>query len=157
MGQPHCPTCYNGAFGPAERPDSPTDPTAFSPTDRSLNGRPAPAACRRRFAPPGLVLQQSQPLKLSESESRPNRHLLVSPSLSTAPIPAPLQDNRSLNSRDIGNPHLIKPKPDDCKGQLKGTQGLYRETVRNLAKRFELTSSPTPDQVGKTPRRMFYE
>ena len=153
MGQPHCPTCYNGAFGPAERPDSPTDSTA--PTDRSLNGRPAPPASRRRFAPPGLVLQQPQPSKLSES--RPNRHLLVSPSLSTAPIPAPLRDNQNLNSRDIGNSHQIKPKPEDCKGQLKGTQGLYRETVRNLAKRFELPGSPTPDQVGQNPRRMFYE
>jgi len=158
MGQPHCLTCYDSTAGQSERLEPPTGPTTPAPSGQSHNGRPAPPASRRRFAPPGLVLQQSQPLKPSDSEARPNRPPLDSPSSSssTAPVPAPLRDNRSLNSRDIGNSHLIKPKPDGCKDQLKGTQGLYRETVRNLAKRFELPGSPTPDQAGNTPRRMFH-
>jgi hypothetical protein len=145
-GQPHCPTCYSGTLGPAERPNSTKEPTTPAPLGRSLNGLPAPPA-RRRFAPPGLVIRPSQPSKLSDSASKPP--LVSTTSAAAHPSPAPLQDHRHLNKIDVGSSHPIKPKIDEnqgqLKGQLKGPQGLYRDTVRNLAKRFESPGSSIPN------------
>jgi hypothetical protein len=155
-GQPHCPTCYSGTLGPGAGPKPTTEPTAPVTLGRSHVGRPAPPA-RRRFAPPGLVIRPSQPSKLSDSFSHSSKPPLVSTTTPAAhPSPAPLQDHRHLNKIDVGSSHPVKPKIDEGKGQLKGPQGLYRDTVRNLAKRFESPVSPTPDQEGTNTRRMFH-
>jgi hypothetical protein len=154
-GQPHCPTCYSGTLVPAERPNPTTEPTAPVTLGRSHNGRPAPPA-RRRFAPPGLVIRPSQPSKMSDAISHSNKPPLVASSVAAHPSPAPLQDHRHLNNRGVGSSHPVKLKIDESKGQLKGPQGLYRDTVRNLAKRFESPGSPTPDQVDTDPKRVFH-
>jgi len=155
-GQPHCPTCYSGTLGPAERPNPVTGPTTPLSLGRSHNGRPAPPA-RRRFAPPGLVIRPSQPSKLCDSVPHSSEPPLVPTTPAAHIYPAPLQDHRHLNNRDIGSSHPSKPKIDENKGQLKGPEGLYRDTVRNLAKRFESPVTPHPDQVGTNSRRVFHE
>lgn len=153
-GLPHCPTCYEATLGFGQHTKLPAETTTLPSAGRTNNGRPAPPATRRRFAPPGQVILQPQPSKLSDCASRSNGTSTSSIQSVVSSSPAPLRDHPHQNVPDFGRSQLVKHKSDDRHGQLKETQGLYRDTVRNLAKRFELQGNPTADQAGIINRRV---
>ena len=155
-GQPHCPTCYIDTLGRGNGPDPTSESTTLAPPRRSYNSRPAPLTGGRRFAPPGLVVRTSQPSNLPNSVLHSSKRPLVSTTSASAAqsSPAPSQDHGHLNDRGIGSSQPFEDVKDDSKGQLKGTQGLYRETVRNLAKRFESSDNSVPDPINTISRRI---
>jgi hypothetical protein len=131
-GHPYCPSCYESTVGASEIQDPPTE-THTANTTRDI--RPAPPS-RRRFAAPGSVIAQAPQLVSSNATSQSIRSTTSVKPASFRP-PAPLQDHRHANNRDEHTHHLDTPRMDIRSGQPKDTQGLYRDTVRNLAKRFE--------------------
>ena len=153
-GQPHCPTCYNDTLGRRARPDPTTESTTLTPPRTSYNSRPAPLTGGRRFAPPRLVIRPSQPSNMSDSGSHPREEPLVSTTSAAQSSPEPLREHGHLNDRGIGSTQPFEDVKDESKGQLKETQGLYRETVRNLAKRFESSGSSVPNPINTISRRI---
>lgn len=138
QGHPYCPSCYDSILQPARASTRRSNHTISTP------GMPAgPSTSRRRFAPPGLVVVRTQPPDASSTQ--PQKPLDTLPAASALVAAVPLQICLPLNDNggDCDIPHLLRPKDIDPTNPSKTTQGLYRGTVKDLARRFEL-----PDKVG---------
>jgi len=146
QGQPHCPSCYEHTLGTPKSLSLSRGIAAYS--GRTHITKPTPPANQRRFAPPGLVIPRDHPVaeKQSSDISIPPANLLAA-----VPLRAQINHNNCDNESQRPGQHI----PKDHSIQTKETQGLYRDTVKNLAKRFESLERPGLASAKQAGRRLW--